>query len=225
MIESVYRYFPPARVGTFHIKSKGKIALLRKGVAMLEKLIKKQNNNDSIYNRRLQRGEIPDTPEFAWERRVSKIEQQKQEIQDLKIENRKLLRELETLKKQISTMQYVHSIDDLIDSMAQQKSVQTGFNPFAMFGANGGTTTTGNTASDSDTYTEKLLSPEYQFEGEIPSDDDEIASIGEVISSTMNFDDIDEAMKNYRPDPFGSYDRGRTAARLLGYVGAAARYI
>ena len=216
MIESVYRYFPPARVGTFHIKSKGKIALLRKGVAMLEKFIKKQNNNDSIYNRRLQRGEIPDTPEFAWERRVSKIEQQKQEIQDLKIENRKLLRELETLKKQISTMQYVHSIDDLIDSMAQQKPAQTGFNPFAMFGANGGAATTGNTASESGTHTEKLLSPEYQFEGEIPSDDDEITSIGEVISSTMNFDDIDEAMKNYRPDPFGSYDRGRTAARLLG---------
>lgn len=213
-------------MGTFHIKGKEVYSLPeRKGEQMFKDLFTKQNTEDSVYARRVARGEIPANPEMLFQTRASKLDEQRQEIVRLTMENRKLQRELEALQKKLETMSYVHSIDDLIDSMAQQKPAQTGFNPFAMFGANGGAATTGNTASESGTYTEKLLSPEYQFEGEIPSDDDEIASIGEVISSTMNFDDIDEAMKNYRPDPFGSYDRGRTAARLLGYVGAAARYI
>lgn len=189
---------------------------------MLEKFIKKQNNNDSIYNRRLQRGEIPDTPEFAWEKKANKIEQQKQEIQDLKIENRKLLRELDALKKQLETMEYVHSIDDLIDSMTQQKPAQTGFNPFAIF-ANGGATGSGDT--DSGTHTEKVLAKDT-FEGDVPDENDEL--VGEVLTNAYKDEEwekkLQEVLSGYQFQP-SSYSAGRYAARMASYCDAACRYL
>lgn len=68
--------------------------------------------NDGIYERREQRGEIPEEPQFIWQARASKMEEQKQEIQRLKLENRRLYRELEELQKQLETMNYVHSINE-----------------------------------------------------------------------------------------------------------------
>lgn len=78
----------------------------------LSHVMNNADENDGIYERREQRGEIPEEPQFIWQARASKMEEQKQEIQRLKLENRRLYRELEELQKQLETMNYVHSINE-----------------------------------------------------------------------------------------------------------------
>lgn len=128
-----------------------------------------QKPADSVYARRVQRGEIPADPEFAWQQRTSKLEAQKKEIETLTAENRKLRRELERLQGEMETMAYVHTIDDLIDTMAQQKPNAGTFNPFATWGS-------GGAAADSGSIADKVLSTEIDFGGEIPEDDAEFVS-------------------------------------------------
>lgn len=128
-----------------------------------------QKPADSVYERRVQRGEIPADPELAWKQRTSRLEAQKKEIESLTMENWKLRRELERLQGEMETMAYVHSIDDLIDTMAQQKQNAGSFNPFATWGS-------GGAAADSSSQADKVLSPETDFDGEIPEDDAEFVS-------------------------------------------------
>ena len=107
------------------------------------------------------------------------MEEQRQEIQRLKLENRRLYRELEELQKQLETMNYVHSIDDLIDTMREEKPKASN-NPFAIF-ANGGSTGSG---TDSGTHADKMLSPD-NFEGVVPDADDEIISTSRISVGTI----------------------------------------
>lgn len=127
-----------------------------------------QKPADSVYKRRVQRGEIPADSEIAWKQRTSRLEAQKKEIESLTMENRKLRRELERLQGEMETMNYVHSIDDLIDTMTQEKPKAGSFTPFATWGSGG--------AADSGSLADKVLSQEIDFDGEIPEDDAEFTS-------------------------------------------------
>lgn len=127
-----------------------------------------QKPADSVYERRVQRGEISADPEIAWKQRTNRLEAQKKENESLTMENRKLRRELERLQGEMETMNYVHSIDDLIDTMAQKKSKAGSFNPFATWGSGG--------AADGGSLGDKVLSQEIDFFGEIPEDNAEFAS-------------------------------------------------
>lgn len=140
-----------------------------------------QKQTDSVYERRVKRGEIPADPEAAWKQRMGRIEAQKKEIESLTMENRKLRRELERLQGEMETMSYVHSIDDLIDAMAQQKPNAGSFNPFATWG-------TGGAATDSSSPADKVLSAETGFDGEIPEDDAELASDEDLLGLVPEWD-------------------------------------
>ena len=185
----------------------------------LSHVMNNADENDGIYERREQRGEIPEEPQFIWQARASKMEEQKQEIQRLKLENRRLYRELEELQKQLETMNYVHSIDDLIDTMREEKP-KASSNPFALF-ANGGNTGSG---TDSGTHADKMLSPD-SFEGVVPDTDDEI--VGEAIAEPIDAEwanEINRIMSDYEFRPAESV-AGQYAARMFSYADAACRYL
>lgn len=149
---------------------------MKGGIRMLKNLLankKSETEHDSVYERRVKRGEIAADAERVWEARISRMEKQKQEIAALTMENRRLHRELEKLQKEIERMGYVHSIDELIDTMQSQSPATTSFNPFATWGNGNGT---GSTAASG---TAKILSPD-EFEGAIPDDDEELAEMIEA---------------------------------------------
>lgn len=160
-----------------------------------------QKPADSVYQRRVQRGEIPENPEFAWQQRTSRLEEQKKEIEKLTMENRKLRRELERLQGEVETMTYVHSIDDLIDTMAQQKPQAGSFNPFATWGSSGA-------ATDSGSIADKVLSQEIDFEGEIPEDDVEFVSDEDLAGLVPEWDAAD-VVRNSLPRYVAYWDMSR----------------
>ena len=184
----------------------------------LSHIMNDDKKNDGIYERREARGEIPEEPQLIWQVRASKMEAQKEEIQRLRMENRRLYRELEELQKQLETMNFVHSIDDLIDTMREEKPKASN-NTFAIF-ANGGATSSG---TDSGTHADKIISAD-NFEGVVPETDDEV--IGEVItkSNTEWANEVKRAMADYEFRP-AELVSGQYAARMFSYADAAGRYL
>ena len=170
---------------------------------------KNETEHDSVYERRVMRGEVPEDPQHIWEARVSRMEKQKQEIEALIMENRRLRRELDKLQKELETMQYVHSIDELIDTMQKQSPAATSFNPFATWGSvNGaGSTTASGTA--------KMLSPD-EFEGAIPDNDAELAEMVEASESEsqLGFAPVWDAAQSMFGDATARYVAYWDAARL-----------
>ena len=170
---------------------------------------KNETEHDSVYERRVMRGEVPEDPQHIWEARVSRMEKQKQEIEALTMENRRLRRELEKLQKELQTMEYVHSIDDLIDTMQKQTPVATSFNPFATWGSVNGA---GSTAASG---TAKMLSPD-EFEGAIPDDDAELVEIVETSEqvSQLGFMPVWDMAQSMFGDATARYVAYWDAARL-----------
>lgn len=170
---------------------------------------KNETEHDSVYERRVARGEVTEDPQRIWEARVSRMEKQKQEIEALTMENRRLRRELDKLQKELETMQYVHSIDELIDTMQKQSPAATSFNPFATWGSvNGaGSTTASGTA--------KMLSPD-EFEGAIPDNDAELAEMVEASESEsqLGFVPVWDAAQSMFGDATARYVAYWDVARL-----------
>lgn len=130
---------------------------------------------DSVYERRKERGELP--MESYFEKVMGKsleLEEQRRLVQSLSEENRRLRWELEKVQAQLSTMEFTHSMDELIDAMREEKKKPDMlFNPFA--GILGKPSASANSSTDSGNA-ESMLSPENLLQtksilnGEIPDD-------------------------------------------------------
>lgn len=133
------------------------------------------NIQDSVYEKRKERGELPDQSYYEKVMKKSlELEEQRRLVQSLSEENRRLRRELEKVQAQLSTMEFTHSMDELIDAMREEKKKPDMlFNPFA--GLLGKPSVSGSSTSDSGDA-ESMLSPEHMAEvqgilnGEIPDD-------------------------------------------------------
>lgn len=130
---------------------------------------------DSVYERRRERGEVPTKSYYEKVREKSlELEEQRRLVQLLSEENRRLRRELEKVQAQLSTMEFTHSMDELIDAMREEKKKPDMlFNPFA--GILGKPSASASSSTDSGNA-ESMLSPEHMAEvqgilnGEIPDD-------------------------------------------------------
>ncbi len=88
--------------------------------------------NDSVYQRRKERGELPDQIRIQVGMR-KQLEDQQKIVDRLSEENLGLRKELKEAYEKLDRAEYIHSIDDLIDAMKQPVKEDVHYNPFTAF--------------------------------------------------------------------------------------------
>ena len=129
-----------------------------------------EQNEDSVYNRRKERGELPEQLKKQIHLR-KQLEEQQRIVDALEEENRKLRSELQDAYERLERAEYIHSIDDLIDAMKQPAKEDVHYNPFTAFirtaDLNGGGASSGSDADSS--MSGNALEPD-QYCDNIPDD-------------------------------------------------------
>ena len=83
---------------------------------------KRQAFEDSVYARRLARGEVQEKPIII--PRPNELEMLRREVRELTEENRRLRKEISSYQQQVETFEYVHNIDELIETMKEEKTTK-----------------------------------------------------------------------------------------------------
>ena len=82
----------------------------------------REANEDSVYARRLARGEVAERPIII--QRPNELEILRREVRELTEENRRLRKEISSYQQQVETFEYVHNIDELIDTMKEENATK-----------------------------------------------------------------------------------------------------
>lgn len=81
---------------------------------------KREAFEDGVYARRVARGEVPKTrTEISNAMEIVKL---RNEVKELYEENRRLRKEINIYQERLQTMDFVHSMDELIDTMKEEKA-------------------------------------------------------------------------------------------------------
>lgn len=133
---------------------------------------KRQAFEDSVYARRLARGEVQERPIII--PRPNELEILRREVRELTEENRRLKKEISSYQQQVETFEYVHNIDELIDTMKEEKTAKpSGVDVWsALLKGKPSTSATDDSGVN-------LLSPDFQVTTQLPDnaefESDEVA--------------------------------------------------
>ena len=83
---------------------------------------KRQAFEDGVYARRLARGEVQEKSIII--PRPNELEILRREVRELTEENRRLRKEISSYQQQVETFEYVHNIDELIETMKEEKTAK-----------------------------------------------------------------------------------------------------
>ena len=78
---------------------------------------KREEFEDSVYARRVARGEVSEIPVLL--HKANEVHQLRREVKELAEENRQLKKQIEEYQEEMTRSAFVHSMDDLIDAMRQ----------------------------------------------------------------------------------------------------------
>lgn len=138
-----------------------------------------ENYEDGVYARRVARGEVPKPRTEV--SRAMEIVKLRNEVQELSEENRKLRKAINIYQERLQTMEFVHSMDELIDTMKEEKATKPAssdlFDALLKFKP---------TASDSDAT--NMLSPENSIASADIPDNAEFES-DEVAQNEVGWND------------------------------------
>lgn len=132
---------------------------------------KRQAFEDGVYARRLARGEVQEKSIII--PRPNELELLRREVRELTEENRRLRKEISSYQQQVETFEYVHNIDELIETMKEEKTAKpSGVDVWSSL-LKGKPST-----SATDEGGVNLLSPDCQFITQLPDnaefEDDEV---------------------------------------------------
>jgi len=79
---------------------------------------KREEIEDSVYARRLARGEVQEVPVLL--HKSNEVQQLRREVKELAEENRRLRKQIAEYQEEMSRSAFVHSMDDLIEAMKKE---------------------------------------------------------------------------------------------------------
>lgn len=107
-------------------------------MGLFKKKEKSEAYIDSVYQRRLARGEVPATPQLNYG--YANIKELRRQIKELTAENSRLHSQIEKMQEYMNGLYLSMSIEETIQAM-KEKPAEASLNPFAAYfkNANGGT--------------------------------------------------------------------------------------